>query len=197
MNLKIERKLNSEGQIVLFANGKEVCSVRDPLSEASAWVDFNAKLVQDINFVVGIGAGHHLIEIARRYPKTNFFVFDLISDYKLNFYQSFNQVPPNLAFVILESPTDLFSHNVMSLLAGRPVNVLPFRASWGEQFSEYHHLMLHLTGRSQLGLNFSAQKSQLDQFIPQVPKEPLTIKDILNHSEQVDPIFRCLGELIK
>lgn len=73
----IEWKLNDKSYTWARREGRALCSSRDPVNEAVAWVSSLGLSGKETEIaVVGVGTAQHLFELRRQHPKIRLLIFD-------------------------------------------------------------------------------------------------------------------------
>lgn len=73
----IEWKLNDKSYTWARRDGRALCSSRDPLAEAAAWVSSLGLTGREIEVaVVGVGTAQHLFELRRQFSSLRILIFD-------------------------------------------------------------------------------------------------------------------------
>ncbi|NQZ00587.1 MAG: hypothetical protein HRT45_07960 [Bdellovibrionales bacterium] len=205
----IEYRISREGQRYFVWNGRHICSSRDPIKEAQAWVDgfdYNFDSVSQA-VVLGLGAGFHVVELQNRFPHLTVHVIECQSEFicpALNLHdQAFR------AEVLLTETVSIFkAQSRLKSILSAPYLVLRYAPVCNlnrETFGEIGNL---LTGRTIEALKFQVQKRQgllgkfqFESLVGDANGSLLSIKDLdramspqSNHQEF--HLVRALRELV-
>lgn len=108
-------------------NGRLLCSPRNPVKEASDWVQRQKLTGYDQNvLILGFGAGFHVVELQKQFPNLKIEIYEIDPDFR------------NSEFSFI---SDLHSEKYDAILA--------FRPAWAGFEAQYLQQYLHLTGRDQ------------------------------------------------
>lgn len=138
----IEWSLNPDGTAIARDRDRSLCSPRDPLKEARLWCDHHESVrAFSVIRVVGIGAGYHLFELARRHPSLVIEAFDSRIDLAPG------SCPPALSELAASFGRRLRSRRISAdpgALASfiGAVPVLAFRPACGEEELAIHRFLL-------------------------------------------------------
>lgn len=133
--MSIEVFSTHDGLMIPSIGRVSLCSKVSPLKEAKDWVTHFRKdlLWTDEVFVVGLGAGFHLIQLCHEFPKKNVFVFEPESEVIEFFFDSF-ECPENLK-VILTS--DRHQFEPYTQFRNKRFIILPFRPAFSPNPPRY------------------------------------------------------------
>ena len=145
--MNIERQLSKNGAMIINENEVALCSTYDPLQEAAAWVErANLKNIEQV-VVLGLGAGHHIDELAKQYPKIKITVIDVRSQLFDIFEQNYPVVADRIKLFNLREGTE-FDDRIYSFLEKFQPTILCFKPAWKNHEKYFSDLFASFTFRN-------------------------------------------------
>lgn len=101
---------NRSGHRVPRWNGNLLASRADPIREARGWAERHSPLARGVQsiFVLGVGGGFHISELAKQNPKKNIVAIDFVEELVTKFNSS--KPPPEISALYFESASRILSN---------------------------------------------------------------------------------------
>jgi len=143
----IETQLSKNGALVVKENENALCSTYDPLQEASAWVQrMDIKKMQHV-LVLGLGAGHHIEELAKQAPQIRLSVLDHRAELIELFETHHPFISDRVQFFCFDKQKGI-DDRLFDFIEDLQPTILCFRPSWKGHEVFYADLFASLTFRN-------------------------------------------------
>lgn len=128
-------------------NGHSLCSTRDPQREASQWVALQKPSALHC-WILGLGAGYHVAQLAKQYPDVLISVVDHRTELKAKFFKNFPQLDHQVQVEIVSSEEDLLVSKSFALFGENVSSVHIFRPAIQYEQREYDLYSKSLRGQT-------------------------------------------------
>ena len=183
-------EMSKDGQPILTLDGVHSCSFESPVEEAKRWIERHREtLLNTTNvFVLGLGSGYHVRELAQFANLRQIWVIDDKKE-AINFYFKYHKFDHRFKFYNFQDKKDLKSNPEIRLNFLRPYKVVDFYPAAKHNRNFFNWLKETLVGRTQASLaellalraDFNAKNKKSFKLIKTEKSEPsqlLSIKDI-------------------
>ncbi len=192
-------------------NGYQLCSSRDPLKEAGLWCDHLEKnesfLGRNSNathyWVLGLGAGFHIEELARRKSQSVISVFEPRVQCRADFAEIGTSLSGQVIIEDIESTQDLFNSRSFQIFGSSTMSVYRFAPSLHQLEGWARSIEEALLGRSaegflkisqMLGMSIAQNSDRLEKVVSANIKEINALLDgaPMNSEKQLVSLLREL-----
>lgn len=193
--------------------GRLLCSPRDPRREAQKWCERYSQIRNKSVVIIGLGAGHHVLEWIRQNPQSQVVVLEKDQGL-LDAFECESALPQNVKIIAMRTVEAFIGSEMwMNLLEGG-YHVLAFKPAWQGAEKFFLDLYLGLTQSTvtsftqaceHLGLSLSKREILLvaaqdtgKSFSPVHHLAELPADQLQKASEAEELIlWKCLREMVK
>lgn len=179
----IEWITSRRGVKVPLSQGVALCSTVDPITEAEKWVKANETLCVGVEkiFVLGLGAGYHILKLASQYGDKQIYVVESEEDLILSFTDI--EIPKNVTIFRAGDFYEAASAGA-DFTKGKLV-VLRHAASFRLECETYTLIEAQLLGRLAKQIDLQLKfRPELNEIMKQVALEKtdalISVKDVAN-----------------
>jgi len=199
------------GEIIPKFNGNLLASKIDPQKEAKIWVESTRSQIESAkkHFLLGVGAGHHALELSRQYPERDFIFIEKLESLSASPVYVEIRVMSNVELLIGQDEKQILKNERVQRALGDLFTVLAHSPSRNISTEYYSRVLATLTARNWKAFNqvlkFRSEDEKVLNEINFTPKSEnvISAKDIINFvsdhatKSEAEMIWMTLGELIK
>jgi hypothetical protein len=155
---QVEWLHSRSGAAAVKVKGKFLCSSIDPEREAAQWLEKNKNSMEsfEVVFVLGFGAGYHILEAAKKYPQKRFIAFECLVDVK-EVHPLLDIMPANVDVVFSENPEIAINSDQVVEALDSIYSVVESSPSVRNAPEYYHFVKRRLLGRDVRSLSWLAK----------------------------------------
>jgi hypothetical protein len=185
------------GLLVPSINGNYLCSQVDPIREACRWLAIQSLQRHDMVVVMGLGAGYHVLELAKAFPLKQIIAFELFDELIIQFAR-FGGQPPNLSVTHFDSPESLLKEKLFEDMAINRIKVVSFLPACQPALPAYQKMVQVVAGRTpDAFLRVSEIRGLPKARLEQVKVDHMfSVKDICVHTPN-SQVWLLLRELVR
>jgi hypothetical protein len=137
--------------------GMSLCSQRDPQREAATWCEaVQSKKSEDQYWVLGLGAGYHIEELARRNPKTVICVVEFRKELIELFWAQAPHLKGQVLITHIDRSSNIFHTQVFEIFGLSLAPIFKFFPALQGFEAQAQEVEEHLSGRTPEGFAFFA-----------------------------------------